>query len=219
MYCVAHVVGFCKRRERHHSTLACTTIYTYVRFAHTYTNHAVVNAVDTYIFATWVFAFLEERFVDLFAKHHHFAALAVVNLVEKSAIFHRLMLDAIVGSFQTLHRAVVVFIIVIYNRLAPHRRFACQDVYFINIVANGVEVFSLNIPITPFVETFVRHAGVVGECEARVCGKTIELRVEHLLQTIATAREQHEHKYAPKHSERRQKTSRSIACKSVENFG
>ena len=71
---------------------------------------------------------------------------------------------------------------------------------------------------TRFTETFVGFRGLLTPHDDGVLCETLEVLLEHLLQSATASDECHEHKHAPEHTEACQETPALIPRQRIEDF-
>ena len=171
----------------------------------------VVDAVDADVPAAGVLV-AEEGLVDARSDEAYFAFLAGIDLVKQSAEEYALRLDAEVGRVDSFHvicaGELAVDDVLLFPRAPQDGRDGLQPGYF---AADALQVTVADLPLASFVEAAVRLAGAVGNEEDGVCGESVGVFKDGILEPRAKPEEDDQHEYAPKDSEAGQQAARLVA--------
>ena len=94
---------------------------------------------------------------------------------------------------------------------SPSRDGRRNDVELWHVRLESLHVVVVHHPLSSFAESVVGYGCLLRPYDGRVCGESVEVLVDKLLESVAAADESDEHEHAPKHAESGEEGARFVA--------
>ena len=181
------------------------------------THHGIVGGIDTDALATGVATTGKEFLIHLLADDTHLACLSDVHLVDVAPVVHH----------GRCHPGIVVVhagdsgiegVLSHHGFLVAAKHIGRDDVEFGHLLAQARHVFLHHHHIAALAESLVGFGGVLCPYHGGIGGKTCEVRLQHLLQSLSAAYKDDEHEHTPEHTEACEEATALVAGDGVENL-